>query len=473
MKLNDPNNPASDELNRRNFLKIYGKASAALVGTSILTANGWIRPDNAIGSPTDTHTNITTHEWYGDMVEKLLFPSDWEVSTQKMAGHNAPVLDEYAIRKRIQNPIGSKPLRELAEGKRRVVITFDDLTRPTPAYLVAPLIIDELKAAGVPDESIIFLTSYGSHQLLRQPEAAKKLGNDIVRKYPWINHTVFEHNVDIGVTSLGNRLEINRHFAAADLKICISGNKPHGSAGYGGGGKAVLPGIASIDSICYIHANIAGAGSRTNKTIGVGKIYDNEFRKDLDEAARMAGVDFSVQILYNGNREPVGIFAGDILDSFREGCKEAVHHYRTEVAKDADVVICNSYPQSRQASASLSWASRSLRDGGTAVLIMQSPEGMSSWHGMSERLRYQAIPHWDTLSDYSTAGVEQAGKLIVFSQYLQKRDVNKFTSKNMYPVNSWDDVLKHLKKDHKQGARAAIYPYAPLQHPPLSLDGPT
>lgn len=468
MKTNDASNHKPESLNRRGFLKSTGAGLGTLIGTSLLGPRGWLRPDPINAQTGKNSVTIRTHEWYGDIEETMEFPSDWKVDVQHMAGQTSPVLNKEEIRSRIQKPIGSKTLRELAEGKKRVVITFDDLSRPTPAKPVAPVVLEELKAAGVPDENIFFLTSFGSHQHMSQDEVVRKLGLDIVRKYPWLNHDIYQHNVDIGKTSFGNRIEIDPNFVAADLRICISGIIYHGTAGYGGGGKAVLPGVVSLNTIVYNHETIGA----NNKTTGMGKIYQNEVRKDMEESAHLAKVDFSVNIVYNGNRQPVGIYAGDVIEAYREGCNHAVKNYETKTAEKADIVICNAYPQSRKGGNSFTWAQSSLREGGTAVLILQTPVGMSAYHGQNEHRRAPYQPVWERLPKSSTAAVPQAGKVIVFSQYLQKNDINVFSPKNLVLAYSWEELMTQLKKDFSGGAHVAVYPYSPIQHGKLELDGP-
>ena len=255
-----------------------------------------------------------------------------------MAGHRAPVLSGADIRQRLREPIGTKPLRELASGKRNAIITFDDLTRPTPTFRILPHVIAELKEGGIPDDRILLLTSYGSHRPLHQGEAERKLGREFAGRYPWLNHNIWEQLTEVGRTRLGNVIKINHHFARADLRVCISGIKVHGTAGYGGGAKAILPGIAWAESINYMHRTIAGVGENKNGTVGPAKIYTNECRKDMEEAACLAKVDFTVQSIYNGTRQVVGIFAGDIIEAFRTACHQANRHYRTEVVKSDDGV---------------------------------------------------------------------------------------------------------------------------------------
>lgn len=222
------------DLDRRRFLALTGSGTASLIGTSLLTPRGWARPPTVGG-----HSNLTirTHEHFGDIEEQLTFPATWELKVQHMKGHGRPGLTSQQIRRRLDHPIDTPPLRQIAAGKKTAVITFDDLTRPTPNQKVLPILVDELKTAGLRNENIIFLTSYGAHRPLTHAEARAKLGS-LVDDFAWVNHNIWENLVEVGVTSRKNRIKINHNFARADLRITVSGLKPHGTAGYGGGGNS-------------------------------------------------------------------------------------------------------------------------------------------------------------------------------------------------------------------------------------------
>jgi len=408
---------------------------------------------------------IPTHEHYGDIDERLDFPASWQVNLMKMAGHDAPVLSPEEIRKHLQSPMGTRPLREIAAGKKTVIVTFDDLTRPTPTYEVAPLVVEELKAAGIAEDNIVFMTSYGTHRNLEQDQVVRKLGKDLPRRYTWINHNTFDNVKELGQTSFKNRIKISQTFLAADLRVTISGIKPHGFAGYGGGAKAVLPGVSSIDTIEYNHETIA----RKNPTTGPVKTFKNEARLDMIEAARMAKVDYSVQIVYNGKRKVCGIFAGDIVESHHAAVRMANKHYRTPGPQNADIIVVNGYPQNNQATNGM-WPTRSLKEGGTAVLVIQHPEGMSAWHFLHERTTYGGGKNYFELKATRPVALGKSTQLIVYSQYLQKQQMNKFPPGSQFAWN-WDEVVNLLMARHKGDARVAVYPYGPIQHPEVDLDG--
>ena len=195
---------------------------------------------------------------------------------------------------------------ELAEGKKTVAISFDDLTRTTPAYAVTPWLVSELAKAGIKDENILFIGSFGTHRAMTQEEVGRKArAARSPGSYAWLNHDVFDNVKEVGTTTRGNKILLNQTFLGADLKICISGIKVHQDAGYGGGAKAILPGLAALPTVEYNHTQIL----TKVRTTGPVKIFKNDMRLDMIEAARMANVDYTFQILYNDRLRPTRIWA--------------------------------------------------------------------------------------------------------------------------------------------------------------------
>ena len=134
---------------------------------------------------------IPTHELAGPngapwIEERIDFPEGWDVHVMDMAGHDMPALSPQQIAEQCDKPIGAKSLRELAEGKKTVAVSFDDLTRTTPAYAVTPWMVSELAKAGIKDENILFIGSFGTHRAMTQEEVGRKLGPEIARNYAWL-----------------------------------------------------------------------------------------------------------------------------------------------------------------------------------------------------------------------------------------------------------------------------------------------
>jgi nickel-dependent lactate racemase len=230
---------AAREIDRRGSLRgAGGLAPVPLVGTAL--AAGPYQPTQApaLGGSAKSVV-IKTHEWAGERDERLDFPADREIEGLSMQGSAARVLTAGEIGAALDRPIGARPVREIAAGRKRVAVTFDDLTRPTPAYAVMPWMVAELTAAGVRDEDVWLLAAYGSHRAMTLTEVQQKPGEGIANRFARQNHNVFENVKEVGVTSFKNRTRLNQSLVAADLTICVSGVKALEQAGVSGGAKAV------------------------------------------------------------------------------------------------------------------------------------------------------------------------------------------------------------------------------------------
>jgi len=439
---------------RRDFLA--GAAAAAQKGA---------RGSNAV--------ELRTHEWFGDRPERFEFPPGWRISIQHMRGHQARPLTSAEIKRAIENPVGTKPLREIAAGKKTVTIAFDDLTRPTPTCDIVPHVVAELRAAGIRDENILFVTAYGCHYQMNGMEVAKKLGEEAVRRHPWINHNIWENLADLGVTKAGNQILVNTYYVKADVKITLSGLKAHGTPGYGGGPKLILPGICGMKTIRYMHREIKRAQRpRTRDGIPIYYMWDNEQRQDMIEAARRVGVDFSVQVVYNQDRRSVHVVAGDIVKAHHRAARYAVNHLYTDYAKDADVIVVNAYPKGSQLHEHFHWGGRGLKEGGSIVVINQNPMGEFVWHYLDE-VQFNRGGSWFAQRDARRKRFRQARQVLLYTQYLQQRELdNPYFPPETVGLRSWAEVIARLRREHKGAVHVAVYPYAGMQHGPAVLDLP-
>ena len=470
---------SSFSIDRRTFLTGAGSLAAVpLIGSAM--AAGPYQAKSVPGLKGSRNSVvIPTHEFAGPngapwIEERIDFPATWDVHVMDMAGHNQPVLTPQQIADQANQPISTKPLVELAAGKKTVAISFDDLTRTTPAYAVTPWLVSELAKAGIKDENILFIGSFGTHRAMTQEEVGRKLGPDIARKYAWLNHNVFDNVKEVGTTSRGNKVLLNQTFLGADLKICISGLKVHQDAGYGGGAKAVLPGLAALPTVEFNHTQIL----TKVRTTGPVKIFKNDMRQDMIEAARMAKVDYAVQILYNDRLRPIRIWAGDIVDAHHAGVRVAAKTYCTPALKDADIVVANAYPQNSQAFHGGLWINYSVRDGGTGVMIVQHPLGIDPVHYLNNRLAGRGgATQFDMISRRTSGmgpgggrGGPQRRNMIVYSQYLTRNMQNNYRTGTFF-CGKWADVIAKLKELHPGDPKVAVYPYAGMQHQEIELDG--
>jgi nickel-dependent lactate racemase len=397
------------------------------------------------------------NEHYGDELIPLEFPDGWELNRIDMACKGIPPMTDEEIRGALDNTIGSANIFEQAKGKKgRIVVTCDDLSRPTPAYRVFPFIIEQLHEAGVSDNQIFVLGSFGLHHPMNLDAFARKLGDWVVEKYDCINHNPFFNHENLGRTSRGTPLLVNKEFADADLRICISGVKKHRWAGAGGGGKAIVPGVTSIDTILYNHSIIQGRRPEQRK---VWWVKGNPERDDMQECARMADLNVSINCVYNDSRELIGLYAGDVDKAWKEGVKACYKAHDSGSAPKSDVVLVNAYPQADQ---DIDWwgAQESLKKDGTAVAVHYFTLGRALLHYRSEQM---GAP-WNRSQGYPGKRwpVEQAKDTVVYSSRPNKRQSLSYRDDVLW-LTDWNEVQERLMKTHGEDASIAVYPCGKIQ----------
>jgi nickel-dependent lactate racemase len=400
---------------------------------------------------------IRVNAFFGDEEIELVFPENWVIQECRITGHDKPPLSDEEMRRALQNPFGTPRLREMVKKDDQICILFDDLPKPTPASRIVPFVLEELHDGGVTDEQIRFICAPGTHRPLIYPEFAAKLGKEIVEKYPVYNHSVWENVVYVGETNGGTPVYVNREFASCDLRIAIGSLFPHPLAGFGGGGKIIMPGICGIETIDYHHKNM-------QKDCALGRVDDNVFRLDLEEAARLAGLHFKVDAVLNNHREVVGLFAGDLVEEHRAGVELARQLYRTETVADADVLVLNSYPDECQLVRSMGCIPGSLHEGGDVVIITHSHEGQNlhQWAGRFGT-EYGGRGYKPARA---YAHLEKAAKIIVVAPHLSRCDRDMIgPQEKLIWCRTWVEALAELTGRHGPGTKVGVYPYAPLQVP--------
>ncbi len=412
--------------------------------------------------------------WYGDTELELELPDSWEVIVPRMAGEKAPKLSDGQIKDALRKPIGTPRLAEMAKGKKDVCIIFDDLTRPTKADKIVPHVLDELHEGGIKDENIRFIAALGLHGAMKLMDFQKKLGEDIPQKYFVFNHNPYENCTYLGDTSRGIPVEVNSEFMACDLKVSIGSLVPHPSAGFGGGGKMILPGVSSTKSIAANHGGLCTISETGTMVLdGWGRVDDNVQRLDMEEIARMAGLDFSINALVNIDRDTIGLYCGDLVEAQREGVKMGRKVYACEAPSDADIVVANCYAKANEAALVAGLGSKILKEsGGDLVVIGNIPEGQ--------------ICHYLARSFGKTIGGQLYGahkklparvkRMYALGPYIDKAGLDWIGPIDLITIlNSWAEILAELKKNHGDKAKAVVVPDGSLQYFPHSgmPKGPT
>lgn len=280
------------------------------------------------------------------------------------------------IERAIKEPIGTKRLSEIAQPGNKVAIVVDDATRRNPNEIMMLPVLAELNAAGVKDEDVTVIFGCGTHRAVKPEEFSMLLGEEVLKRVKAVNHDAKASDlVYIGTTkSHGNKVFLNRVFAQADVKILLGDVNLHYYAGYGGGRKSVLPGVAGAETVQYNHAMMLNANAKT------GVLEGNPVHEDMTEAARMAKVDFIVNIVENSKGEMVKAFAGDLEQAFLEAVKLVDEMYKVKVDRRADIIVTSAggYPADinlYQAHKAIDNALDAVKRGGVIILVAECPEG--------------------------------------------------------------------------------------------------
>jgi nickel-dependent lactate racemase len=280
------------------------------------------------------------------------------------------------VERALKEPINSKRLIEIVKPEHKVAIVVDDATRPAPSHLMVPPLLGELNSAGVKGENITIIFGCGTHRAVTQEEAVQLLGEAVLKRVKAISHDCRAKDlVYVGTTrTYGTKVYLNRVFAEADVKILTGDIGFHYYAGYGGGRKSVLPGVAGEETIKHNHAMLLHPDSKT------GVLNGNPIHEDMVEAARLAKVDFILNVVCNSKGDVVRAFAGDLEQAFLEGVKLVDEMYRVPVNRKADIVVVS--PGGHPADVNLFQAYKGIdgaleivKRGGVIVLVAECPEG--------------------------------------------------------------------------------------------------
>ncbi|WP_248352477.1 lactate racemase domain-containing protein [Anaeromyxobacter oryzae] len=309
----------------------------------------------------------------------LPFPSG--VAARVLAAPPAPPVRDLraALDDALAHPVGARPLAEVASARTRVVVIVSDASREEPR---AELYAAARRAlAAVPDDHVTLAIANGTHG----PAPLDRLGlpPEVLRRHRVVNHDARDETsmVDMGVTSRGTRLRVNRCVAEADLVVSTGRVKPHYFAGWGGGAKGIFPGLGHNDDIRKNHL------LKKDPASSLGRADANPCREDLEEGVRRIGRDTYLLNVVEAGGVILGAVAGDLVLAHREGVRMA-RPYCAVSAPPADVVVVSApLPVSGslyQASKLVPPAGILLKDGGVVIVCAECPEGTGPLQTVNE-----------------------------------------------------------------------------------------
>ena len=309
------------------------------------------------------------------------------VLTSSLGEYQPTLCGTALVREAMANPIASPSLAELCVRKNKIVIIASDHTRPVPSKIIIPPMLDEIRR-GNPDAEITILIATGCHRETTEAELISKFGEEIVRSERIVIHDSTDASslVSLGRLPSGGELLVNRLAAEADLLLAEGFIEPHFFAGFSGGRKSVLPGIAGKETVLANHCGefIAHPRSRT------GILDKNPIHEDMLWAAKRARLAYVVNVIIDESKEAIYAVAGEPEAAHRVGCAFLSELCRAKPIP-ADIVVTTNggYPLDQniyQSIKGMTAAEATVREGGVIIMLASATDG----HGGEELYRQLA-----------------------------------------------------------------------------------
>lgn len=381
---------------------------------------------------------------------------------------------EAEIAHALGTPLGTPPLRALVHRGERVVILIDDHTRATPTARILPPVLEEILRAGVRENDITILIAHGTHRLSTDEEVQVKVGAEIARRFRVQQHqcTDEQNQAYVGLTRWGTPVWVNRTVLEADRRVGIGHIGPSPYAGYSGGYKLILPGVAALDTINANHALVPLGFRRPGRV-------DVPCRLDIDEAGRMVGLDFVVDVVLCRDERVARAFAGAPEMVFQNGVMLAQTAYEVAVP-DIDIAITAGYPYDLdlyQAVRAVEYADAVVRSGGSILLVAACPDGVGGddfyrlMADSSKRpddflrdvVRRNGMVTFAVLG-YALARIKAEKRLYIVTNGIPPADLEAM---GITPLPSLQVGVDHLLREYGSEARVAVFPVGSSTIPTL------
>jgi len=360
-----------------------------------------------------------------------------------------------ALRSALRQPIGAPPLHEVVKSSDRVGIVFSDITRPTPNHLLLPAILEEL--AHVPDAQIALFNATGTHRPNTDAELRSMWGDPIVDRFEIVQNDAQDRASHgyVGTTVRGNAVWLHRDFVACDVHILTGFIEPHFFAGFSGGGKATMPGLALLDTIMTNHS----ATNMDDPQVRWGITHGNPLWEEITEAAHLIGRNFLVNVTLNSEKAITGVFAGDLDQAHAQGCRFVRDTAMVPVDRRFDMVITSNsgYPLDLnlyQSVKGMSAAAQVVKPGGTILIAADCWDGIpagspyeyllhshSSIPALLDMLRQPGFQCQDMWQAYIQAKLSQAAEIVVYSHNLSAEQIERALLKPCENIDTWVDEM--------------------------------
>lgn len=373
------------------------------------------------------------------------------------------------------DPIGTPPLKEMVKPTDKVSIVISDMTRPTPNHKLVPWLLEEL--SHVPRQNFVIINGTGSHRDNTKEELIQMLGEDVVNSVRVINNNAFDKETQtyLGTTTYGAEAYLNKEYCESDFKIVTGFIEPHFFAGFSGGPKGIMPGIAGIDTILHFHnAKMIGDPRST-----WGVIEGNPVQGEATEIALMCKPDFMLNVTLNGDKEITNFFAGDVIEAHRQGCEYVRDHAMVACDEPFDIVVTTNsgYPLDQnlyQAVKGMSAAHKIVKKGGTIICAAECSDGLPDHGNYAKILQMRDTPQeiLDMINDpefsmFDQWQVQKQAMVQVWADvYVYSALSDEQLEKAMFkPTSDIGQTINELLDKYGRDARIAVMPLGPLTIP--------
>jgi nickel-dependent lactate racemase len=414
---------------------------------------------------------------YGSGWLPVEFPD--ECTTVIQPAHQPGLPDERgAVMAALEQPIATRPLRDWIKPGSRSCILFTDLTRATPNDRLIPWLLDYL--THVARENITLLNQTGTHRPSTRAELKRMLTPAVVANYRVLNHDCDNRAtlVQLGTTRDGTPALLNRHAVEADVRIVTGFIEPHFFAGFSGGPKGLMPGVAGLRTVMSSH----GARNIGDPNATFGVTEGNPLWEELRDIALRAGPSFLLNVALNEQRQITGVFAGDLLAAHKAGCAFVKQSAMQKVDAPFDVVVTTNsgYPLDLnlyQGVKGLSAGVRILKPGGTLILACECREGIPPGSPYDSILRSAANPE-DLLAQLAAADTQRPEQWQAQIQALIQRKAKVLLystlpeeavrAAHLTPCRDIAATVRECLQSQGNDARVAVLPQGPLTIPYLA-----
>ncbi|RXZ01736.1 nickel-dependent lactate racemase [Fictibacillus sp. S7] len=410
---------------------------------------------------------------YGKEGLKLNLPEN----TFVVEPNNLPGVEnkEQAILDALRNPIGAPSLKESVKVTDKVAIVISDITRPTPNDVLVPLLIEELDH--VPLENFVIINGTGTHRDQTEEEFVQMLGQWVVDHIKIVNNHCHDLDslVNVGRSKFGCDVYLNKDYVEADFRIVTGFIEPHFFAGFSGGPKGIMPGIAGIETIMTFHnARMIGDPRST-----WGNMVDNPVQEMTREINAMCKPHFMLNVTLNREKEITNVFAGELYEAHDKGCAFAKEHAMIRCKERFDVVITSNsgYPLDQnlyQAVKGMSAAHKIVKEGGSIIVASECSDGLPDHGNYSKIFQFAETPQelLDLINDpnFKMFDQWQVQKQAVTQVWADVYVYSKLTDEQvkgaiLMPTHDIEKTLEELKEKYGPEMTIAVLPLGPLTIP--------